>query len=395
MPPRNDLIAFALMALAFGLMVGLAIAPGWGSAGSTGPLIAVPGEAPAESGATGETAVVADLQAPAGIRTEDSASGETTDLTTTSGSDTTFEATTTSAPATDSPAAPAEEAPEVDPTVSAPEPDEDPAPGLTAAVVGSDDTGFAVADTAGSLLYIHGGQSAAVAPRVGRKIGTDISVVLNGTFEQTGPLTALGTEATTKLNGIVSFVDPESGVIAVSSRGVSVGLDAADAIERAGAAPVLGSWVTTTAVIPSAKSARKAGLEANPPSAEPEAPSDGEATGGLEPEPEPEPIAIPTLTAKTLSVVGEPLKQIELAGPVTWDQATGTLTLPADSFGVINREITVSVPAKLKLKGVEDGLAYAASADLTAGPPALAGLSANYSLESAGDPKQAFGTHAR
>lgn len=378
-PPRNDLIAFALMALAFGLMVGLAIAPGWGNAGSTGPLIAIPGEAPVEeTGTTGETTVAADLQPPAGAESETKVASNI-DSGDTAGTGASFETTATSAVPEDPPAPATQQEPAADPPVDVLGPEKDPAPGLTASVVGSDETGYAVADTAGSLLYIHHSEFVSSSPKVGRRIGTDITAVPNGTFEQTGSISSMAPWSTTKLNGVVSFVDPESGVISVSSRGVSVAVDAAAVIEQGGTAPELGSWINGTVTLRPA---------------EPTVASE-EAEDQPESEPEPEPIGVPPLIAKSLAVVGQPLKQIELAGPISWDPTSRILTIAADGFGNINREFKVSVPPSLKLRGIEEGRIYAASVDLQADSLTLAGLSANYSLESAEDPKQAFGNHAR
>lgn len=400
-PPRNDLIAFALMALAFGLMVGLAIAPGWGNAGSFGPVISLPGEEIPETGTTDTAAaeVTADLHPPAGGEAS-TVSSDSTDSPTTASVPTST--TTTSigssvstdvpveAPDTETPSNPYTEGPD---TVE-PEPEEtDEGPALTATVVGADDAGYAVADSSGNLLYIHYPNPVTPRPKVGKRIGTDITPVDNGTFVQDGALESKGSAASSKLSGMVSFIDPESGVITVSSRGVSVALAAAVAIEKTASPPVLGSWITASVSFSSA--ARAATDPASGETAEETPSGDEEAETGQDPATD-EPITLPVITVKTIEAAGDPLTQIELSGPVTWDAGSGQLAIAADSFGVLNREIAVQVPEDLALRKIEDGLVYAASADLESGGTlTLAGLSANYSLKAAGDQAQAFGTHSR
>ena len=389
-PPRNDLIAFALMALAFGLMVGLAIAPGWGNAGSTGPVIALPGGESAETGTTGDTAteVAAELQPPAG--------GEVTKVANTDGGSTTSLADSTTNTTTDltglddpEPEAPAEETPEEpygNPPAEEPVPESpDPGPALTATVVGSDDAGYAVADSAGNLLFIHYPNPVATEPKFGKRIATDIDPVDNGTFAQNGPLESKGSASTSKLNGMVTFIDEDSGVITVSSGGVSLAVASSAAIEKSASPPEPGSWINGTISFTPPKSSASAEVK--------EAPEDPSDPAEEEVE---DPLTIPRLTMKSIVSTGDPLEEIELNGPVTWDMANRILTIGADSFGALNREIEIRVPKKLPLKGIEDGLGYAASATPDAsGNLTLTGLSANFSLKAAADPEQAFGTHSR
>jgi len=402
-PPRNDLIAFALMALAFGLMVGLAIAPGWGSADPTGPVIALPAPEP-ETGTTDAlgSSAVANLQPPAGGEETTTASNDAAAVsgTPTSTADSTAgtgtPATTTSSETPADSSSPAENY--TDGPANPPVDDnQEDAPDLKATVVGSDDSGYAVTDPAGNLLYVHFAHPASAQPKVGKRVGIGIDPVGNGTFLQSGALESLGTAATSKLNGVVSWIDPEAGVIVVSSRGVSIAVDAAAAMEKSASPPVLGSWVNATIAFKAASgSTAQAANTTEPASAEADAQvEEGDQPTGDDIEEE-DPLSMPTITAKAVEAGGDPLTQLELAGPVTWDAAARVLTMAADSFGVLNREIPISIPKKLGLKNIEDGLAYAASADLgTTGTLTLAGLSANYSLAAAGDPNQAFGTHAR
>lgn len=386
-PPRNDLIAFALMALAFGLMVGLAIAPGWGNAGSKGPVIALPaGEPPAASdGGEDESTASVSLQPPAG------GEGSSSDLTgepqpAAQDSAPTTSLTTDVGPDTEAPdETPTPESPSKD--YADPPPKEDPGeevepgPSMTATVVAADEAGYAVADKAGNLLYVHFSAANAKAPKVGRRIGTDIDPVDNGTFVQSGPLEDKGKASSLKLSGFVSFVDPASGVITVSSRGVSIAVNAASAIAKSDIPPVQGAWVTGT--VSFGKATKESGQT-------------DEGEDETEEVTEEEPIKLPALTAKSIEGGEQPSSEIDLSGPVKWDKVTRDLTIGADGFGVLNRELTIKVPKSLTLKGIKVGLAYAASVKIAKnGGLSLIGLSANYSLEAAKDPAQAFGTHAR
>ena len=377
------------MALAFGLMVGLAIAPGWGNADSPRQVIALPGQPQVDTGSTGDNGgtTVASLQPPAG----DEATPVSDDGDTSLVSDGSSDPVDTSSdlgtpvddPGTDPPANNYTDGPKKVPPVDNGG-DED-GPAMTATVVGADDAGYAIADKSGNLLYVHYPNPVSTEPAVGKKIGLGITAVDNGTFLQEGTLESLGTAATSKLSGMLSWIDPESGVITVSSRGVSVALDAAAAMEKSASPPELGSWVTGTISFGKTRRAALADLPADQGSDDP-----------LAEDPEEDPLTMPSITAKTIEAAGDPLTKIEFTGPLTWSPATRSLTIGADSFGVLNREITMAVPKKLGLKNIQDALNYAVSADIDgAGNLTVAGLSANYSLEAAGDPAQAFGNHSR
>ena len=429
-PPRNDLIAFALMALAFGLMVGLAIAPGWGNAGSARAVIGLPTEEADDSGATGVTGTtVAALQPPAGGESTSTGNGGGAGSTPVTPSG---DSTVTSTPITtgtdtgddgsDTPTTPTDNNDNYSDPPASEEPSDpgDEEPGLSATVVGADNAGYAVADSAGNLLYIHYPNPASTEPKVGKRIATDIQPVDNGTFVQSDALESKGSASSSKLSGVVSFIDPDSGVITVSSRGVSVAVNAEKAMEKSASPPVLGSWVTGTIDFPFATGSRLVGTgrrltdraprgaanstpsispqsEEEPIGEQPveEEPVDDETSDDPADDPvEEEPITIPAITVKSIEATGDPLTQIEMTGPVSWDSETRQLTISADGFGVLNREVVIGVLKKMALKGIEDGLNYAASIDLgTSGALSLAGLSANFSLDAAGDPKQAFGTH--
>jgi hypothetical protein len=391
-PPRNDLIAFALMALAFGLMVGLAIAPGWGEAGTTGPVIALPAEEP-ETGSTGETGpeTVADLQPPAGGEST-VGTGAGNDLTASSDTSTDGPDLTSIDTSTSSDDEPAQEDDSDTPNKNyAEDPDatdqdddesdeeDESGPALVATVVGADQAGYAVADSAGNLLYVHNPDATTVGPKVGRSVGIDIEPVANGSFVQSGALVAKGPVSKTKLSGVVSFIDPDSGVVTISSRGVSVAVAAATALKKSIAQPQLGSWATATVSLAKAQPA-----------------SIADGADETEPVLAEDPIAVPAITAKSLETSGDPMSEIEVSGPVAWDPTSRTVTIGADGFGSLNREIPIRVPKKLALKGIKAGLGYAASASIgSSGDLSLTGLSANYSLKAAADPKQAFGTHSR
>ncbi|MBN8866229.1 MAG: hypothetical protein J0H98_01625 [Solirubrobacterales bacterium] len=372
-PPRNDLIAFALMALAFGLMVGLAIAPGWGNADPTGPVVALPAQeaTTADSGDTAVPLVAADLQPPAGAEPSD-ASGGPDPSSTPSGTPVSDPGPDTSGdPAPSDPAPPADDDYKDPPEKDPPADESDDGPALIATVVGADPAGYAVADPNGNLLYIHHPLDGLSAPKPGRKVGTGIDPLANGTFVQNGGLENQGPIARTKLTGTVSWIDREDGVITVSARGVSLALRSTAASQTGAEAPTLGSLVTGTLVFGAAEAA------------------------STPDETEEEPLTVPALEIKSLEVLGSPQTQVDLAGPVEWDPAARVLAIDADGFGTLNRQVEVAVPKKLALKKIQNGQSYAISAEIGSdGTLTLVGLSANFSREAAADPAQAFGTHA-
>ena len=158
-----------------------------------------------------------------------------------------------------------------------------------------------------------------------------------------------------------------------------IAVAAAAALKKSVAEPQLGAWATAIVSLADAQSAS--------------IPDGADETG---PDPAEEPIAVPAIAAKSLETTGDPMDEIEVSGPVAWDSTSRTITIGADGFGSLNREISIKVPRKLALKGIKGGLGYAASASISSsGGLSLTGLSANYSLKAAADPKQAFGTHSR
>ena len=338
-PNRDNLIAIGLMALAFGLMVGVAIGPAMGSSSNAGATVATGQPSTvAETGTTDEVttadADVPELGAPAGseISSGDSSSLPDSDQTALVPADDPTD-TSTLPPPSDEP---------VEPDTSEPDPPENkgskdkppkslPGTALKGTVVGqgTNEKSYAIADRSGNILALHG----SVAPPLASQVSTRIDPLANGTFSEERKWTTDGEKTDSPLRGVVSYIDPETGWIAISSRGVSIAVDAAEVLAAPAEQPVeLGSQVEGEVTFP-------ADLREDPDSG-------------------------PLLVATKLEAIGDPGTYIELNGRVlSLDEEAGTMAIAPDSGGRLDTEIAVLLPDGFDPETVETGRTFNATVE--------------------------------
>ncbi len=360
LPGKKDLAAYGLMALAFGLMVGIAIGPALSTVSSAAQVIA--GAAPTTTAPVSkppDSGPGIELGSPAGA----GQSGAVSDP----------------APAVDPaptpvsspvPAAAPVSVPEGDPGIYAGDesddatgddvPDEgDTASTLTGVVTGVTESGtsYAVADPAGNLLAIHAGNP----PEVGARVAVGILPLLNGTFHQPLKAKSAGKAKKTTVRGVVTWIDPAAGRMVLSARGVSLGLDLSTVPGFSGPdAPgaglpeglKLGSYVTAEARVgPAAEEALGDADEAN------------DAAGESEPGGTP-----PRMGAVSIEVLSADPSPLELNGSIlAIDRTAGTVSLAADSFGEVDDSIEVKLPAGFDRKPMRKGRIYSVAAKVLRG----------------------------
>ncbi len=363
-PNRDDLIAMGLMALAFGLMVGVAIGPGLGNSSNAGATVAS-GLPPAvtETPATDEI-VLADpgapvLGAPAGSETSTSGSLPDSDqaafVPPLDDSSITPDASSDPAPVepdADEFIAPEKRTDPVDPPKSLPG---SPLKG-TVVSLGVNEKSYAVADEFGNVLALHGSTS----PPLAGYVSTRIAPLANGTFGEELKWTTDGEKTGSPLRGVVSWIDPATGWIAISSRGASIAVDAAEPIATGESQIEIGSQVEGDITFPAERQ---------------EDPDSG-----------------PLLLATGLEAIGDPGDFLELNGRVlSVDPEARLITMAPDSGGRIDAEISIQTPRAFDPETVDVGRTFNATADVTDGGLVLTGLSADYSRNAANDLTTAFG----
>jgi hypothetical protein len=356
-PSRDEWFAAGLSTLAFGLVLGLATGP-VGGPGIIFPAFAAP---VAETVSEGEDEVaLPTLGAPAGSNGGPS-----------------LAAVPPPAPAAPAPA-PAPPVPSEPPTGSGGggggsgggddggDEQRDGLP-ITATVVSTAVTGksYAVADEAGNLFTIYGNG----VPGVGDRIGTSIEPLANGTFLEISDRRLLGERSSAAMRGIVSYLDPESGIVVLSSRGVSIALEGSRVFEQEIEALREG-----------------ASAEAEVEMVEPD-PEDPEAPAEAEPEPD---FSIVSLDASFYE--GSP---IELTGKLKdLDRPERLATFAADSGGLLEAEVDAVAPNGLELASLKVGFTYSVTLrEGSGGALRIAGLSPAWGQRPANDPALAFGEH--
>lgn len=369
MPNRDNLIAMGLMALAFGLMVGVAIGPALGNSSNAGATVAaVPPATVAETPATDDTVAVADsptLSAPAGSESLGSTSDSGSDGTTTASTgDGSFDD-----PAASPDPAPADPAPDdsVAPEKEKNDPEDVPKslPGSalegTVVGLGTNEKSYALADESGNVLAMH----AASSPPLAASVSTRIVPLDNGTFGEALDWSAHGEKDTSVLRGVVSYIDPETGWIAISNRGASIAVDAAEVLAAGDFPAEVGSYVEGKVSFP-------IDLRGDPDSG-------------------------PLAKAVSLEAIGDPGEIIELNGRLlTFDPEAGLMTIAPDSGGRISDEIQIKTPEDLDESLPAVGRTFNASAEIgDDGELLLTGLSADYNRKVAEDVSTAYGDHRR
>jgi|GEM_PF-1252535 len=398
-PERDELLAMALATLAVGLVLGLAIGPGLGTAGRVLPVISAPL-----------------AQLPITPEVSDESSPETTlpVLAAPAGSDPgaapipLAPAPVTLAAVPVTPEAPPDPAPASPSPSSSPAPPDtpDPAPPavpdglpISGTVLASSVNGksFSVADSSGNLQTVFSD----FPPEPGARISTTVLPLVNGTFSEYGGRRTLATRERATVRGMISYVDAELGVLVLSNRGTSLPLDGSAVANELvppsnpvdpEALPPLGDgdWVKVSLVLvdPELKQASEnrgafaaaADLEPSPEklNADPD-PATGRPDFGLR--------------IESLERLDETATRIELTGKLlTLDRRAGRLLMSADSVGLLDRTIEITTPSGFDFSGVKKGRVYSATVRLTAaGELRLTGFSPGYSGRAADDRTEVFG----
>ncbi|MEX0620600.1 MAG: hypothetical protein WD181_03380 [Solirubrobacterales bacterium] len=394
-PERDELLAMALATLAMGLVLGLAIGPGLGSAGRVLPIIAGPlAQIPAatDSSADGNSdTTLPVLSAPAG--SDSAASGSPAPA----GSQTVAAVTpdfTSVEPAPEEPVTTTSGAP---PETPEPDPAPEPAPEtlpLAGTVLASSVNGrsFSLADRRGNLQTIF----SEFPPTAGERIRTTVLPLVNGTFSEYGGRQSLADRDRATVRGMISFLDPELGVVVLSNRGTSLPLDGSNLPEG------MLSAVPSDSTNPSTPLAEGDWVEVDLLLVEPDieqASTDLLSAEGADQALSPEDASTEPvrpdfgLLIESLKSLEETASRIELTGRLLEiDPQDRTLVISADSVGLLESSIEMTAPQSFDLSGLKLGRVYSATVRRTAaGDLRLTGFSPGYSGKAADDGDSVFG----
>lgn len=352
-PSRDEWFAAGLSTLALGLVLGLATGP-VGGAGVIFPAFAAPVADAVPEG--GDGVALPTLGSPA---------GSTREQTLTSVPPPSPAPSPAPAPA---PAPSPAPAPTPNPTDSGggggDGAEQDEGLPITATVVSVAITGksYAVADSAGNLFTVFGNG----VPGVGDMIETSIEPLVNGTFAELADRELLGRSTSASIRGVISYLDPESSIVVVSSRGVSIALDGSSVFAEQ-----------------PDELREGASAEAEVQMVEPE------------PEPQPESEPLPDFSIVSLDASFYEGSPIELTGRLKDLDRPGRLaTFAADSGGLLEAEVEAIVPNGLDLASLKLGFTYSVTVrEGSGGALRITGLSPAWGQKPANDPALAFGEH--
>lgn len=352
-PSRDEWFAAGLSTLALGLVLGLATGP-VGGAGVIFPAFAAPVADAVPEG--GDGVALPTLGSPA---------GSTREQTLTSVPPPSPAPSPAPAPA---PAPSPAPAPTPNPTDSGggggDGEEQDEGLPITATVVSVAITGksYAVADSAGNLFTVFGNG----VPGVGDRIETSIEPLVNGTFAELADRELLGRSTSASIRGVISYLDPESSIVVVSSRGVSIALDGSSVFAE------------------------------QPDELREGASADAEVQM-VEPEPDPQPESepLPDFSIVSLDASFYEGSPIELTGRLKDLDRPGRLaTFAADSGGLLEAEVEAIVPNGLDLASLKLGFTYSVTVrEGSGGALRITGLSPAWGQKPANDPALAFGEH--
>lgn len=352
LPDRRDLAAYGLMALAFGLMVGIAIGPALATVSGAAQVIAGAQPAPAAAaGAEPPDSPGYELGSPSGSTGSDSA--PTADPAPLEPAP-----TPVSVPAAD----PASE-PRSDPTVysdggsdreGGDEPGEEADDGATpldGTVAGATPSGriYAVADRAGNLLALHADD----APEVGTRLTVGILPLANGTFLQAAARKERSQAGKVTLRGVVTWIDENAGLAVLSARGASLALDLTALATSVGVEEEAGVGAEgATLPLPeglAVGSQVEVDVQIGPAAAGPS----GDAER-----------ARPRMRATSITVDPTEPAPLELNGPIREvDRTARTVRIAADGFGEVDALIEVRLPARLDPRLIRKGGTYSLTAE--------------------------------
>lgn len=202
------------------------------------------------------------------------------------------------------------------------------------------------------------------APSLGDRLKTSIEPLANGMFAETGARTVLDRRSQVPMRGIVSYLDADTGIVVLSSRGVSVAVDGSGVLER-----------------PPENFREGANVESEVEFVE------GEDEPGGEPR--------PGLSLVSVEATFLPNTPIELTGELNGiESETRIARFSADSGGVLEAEIEAVLPGSLDATTLKLGFQYSVTLRRASdGALRVAGLSPAWGKRSANDPGLAFGEH--
>lgn len=377
-------------ALGFGLFVGVAIGPGTSGSLATGAGSVIEIPSLLSAGGESETASGGLVEAGAGAG---SAGSEASSFPTES-SATEFVPSYTEA---ESPAS--YETSEPAPPAKQPAPEKETEPGeeaqqLSGVVVHVNPAAgsYTVAEAGGLLTAVH----AAKLPVPGAAVSVPVRMLANGTAAEAGPRKQRGTKAQADLEGIVTFVDPDSAApaYAVSKRGVSVLVHIhPDPAGAPAVLPQLGAYAVVAVDVEKAPPASELPVappaEAIPP-AEPTPPAcaPDPALPAVVP---PAPVGI--LWQRQLDADGAPFASSDFAGVVMATcPSEGLLRLSADDLRESGSDLVFTVPAAIDTGQLKPGDSVTATAAIAAdGTLSLTGLAGDERTKGADDATTAQG----
>jgi hypothetical protein len=388
----------ALATLAMGLVLGLAIGPGLGNAGRVLPIISPPlAQIPTDPNVSDEGAsetALPVLAAPAGSESGGPAPAPVTPAptvvaTTPVATEPTPEPEPEEPPPAAAPAPPDTSEPVPTPST---EPEGLPVAGtvLASSVNGKS---FSLAENTGNLQTVYSD----FPPEPGERISTTVLPLVNGTFSEYGGRRTLASRERATVRGMVSYVDPELGVLVLSNRGTSLPLDGSDVSDQLlppqdpndpDALPPLssGDWIEVRLLL----------VDPEPDPASASRWADASVSDGEDPEADPDPPVEPpelSLKIESLERLDETATRIELTGKlVSLDRKAGRLVMSVDSVGLLEGSIGITTPPGFDFAGVKSGRVYSATVRRTAnGDFRLTGFSPGYSGRAADDRSEIFG----
>jgi hypothetical protein len=286
---------------------------------------------------------------------------------------------------------------------------------------------YTLAAPTGALSTVH----ASKLPLPGTALSVPVRTLANGTLGEQGTRKRSGGKKRAKLEGIVTFVDPDPAApaYAVSKRGVSVLVHVHP--DPAGAAPqlpALGAFATLSVDIEALRPASSSALlrgEADETAEAPPGPALSEAEvpppqepPPAEPPPAPAPIVPPppppvaqapcaeapaqpphtpapvaVLWQRSIDAGGVPFTYSDFAGVVmAVCKAEGKLVLSADDLDEAGADLSFAVPAKIHTSRLKPGDSVLATADIGEdGTLKLTGLASDERGKGADDAKAAQG----
>ena len=356
------------------VMVGLAIGPM--IAGTASPItLLIPGTATEEGGTeeTTTTAITPPLGSPAGSKGGGLANtGETTVVSASAPAPVAVETPAPEAPAEE----PAAEDPPTEPATvpekNEPEPDPDPEPepepdGVLlegTVLANSPSTKTYWVNSGGDLVTIF----ASTVPDPGLVVSTRVLPLSNGTLTESDGRSAVDIAKTSQLKAVVSYVNPNAGLVVLSGRGASLPVYAADPANLSGVEQ--GSTVD-------------AGLRLDVPD-----PENFVSRAGVDPSE----LSIQLESIETVAAAEE----IDLTGRlVSVDVEKSLISMVVDSTDQIDSTVELLVPSDFPFDSFKVGRSYSATATRVDGTLQLVGFSPATGKAAANDPARAFGTHAK